>query len=488
MRHLRTAAPLAVLALALAGATAAPVAAAPGPVAVPVAVQAAVPAAAETAVTEHTGTIDGARYRVQVPDDWNGTLLLYSHGHYPGEFIPPEFVPFLLANQEATADALVDRGYALAASLFQNGGLDLTVPTAVQDQLNVLAWFEQNVGEPERTFTYGSSMGVVTALELAEREPERVDGVLAVGGVIDVVGSFDAILDLNLATKVLLTDGTDANGNPVELVHATDPAASRDALMAALAAAAETEEGRARIELIASLHDVTGWYDVLSPEPADAETRARGQAQWLMWAYTAGLGPSARRGWEAMLGGNPSSTFDGDWSERLAQSGTAPEVRAAYAAAGLDLDADLAALDAAPVIPADPAARAALAQHRPEGTTPSPVLTIHTTGDGGAPPSSERSFRDRVAQVGDPSRYRSLYVGRGAHLTVNVAEELVALEALETRVETGRWPSLSPQHLNARAWAHGPGYFWVFDPVTGVSEHDPAFVHLVPPRHARPSW
>jgi hypothetical protein len=31
----------------------------------------------------HTGVIDGARYRVEVPSNWNGTLLLYNHGIYP---------------------------------------------------------------------------------------------------------------------------------------------------------------------------------------------------------------------------------------------------------------------------------------------------------------------------------------------------------------------------------------------------------------------
>jgi hypothetical protein len=193
--------------------------------------------------------------------------------------------------------------------------------------------------------------------------------------------------------------------------------------------------------------------------------------------------------WEAKLGGNASASFDGDWAHRLRHSGDLREVRQAYAAApGADLRADLAALAAEPVIEAEPDARANLVRHRPEGTTPSPVLTLHTTGDGGAPPSYERSFGDRIAQVGHPGRYRSVYVERGAHLTVNVAEELVALRTLEHRVEKGRWPALSPHALNRAAWRLGPDYFGIFDPVTGESSHEPAFAHFVPPRAARPSW
>lgn len=446
-------------------------------------------AAPEAPPTEYTGEIDGAAYRVVVPEDWNGTLLLYSHGNYPSEFFGGMPVPHLLANQPATEEALTDRGYALAGSLFQGGGLDLTVPTAVADQSRVLDWFEQNVGDPERTFTTGSSMGAVTAIKHAEVEPERIDGVLTVGGVIDVVGSLDTVLDVNLATKVLLTDGTDADGDPIELVHPGDPVGSRTALADALTAAAQTADGRARIALIASLNSVSGWYDVSQPEPDDLEERITGQAQWLIWAYSTGLGPTARVDWEAKLGGNASSSFDGSWTRRLLHSGALRDVRAAYAAApGADLSEDLAALAAEPVIEAEPAARANLVRHRPEGTTPSPVLTLHTTGDGGAPPSYERSFGDRVARAGDPERYRSVYVERGAHLTVSVAEELVALRALEHRVDRGRWPSLSPRTLNRAAWALGPDHFGIFDPVTGVSLHEPAFAHFVPPRAARPSW
>lgn len=448
-----------------------------------------VTAAAEAPPTEYTGEIDGAAYRVLVPEDWNGTLLLYSHGNYPSAIFEGQPLPHLLGNQPASEEALTDHGYALAASMFQDGGYDFTVPTAVGDQSRLLDWFEDHVGEPERTFTTGSSMGAVTALKHAEVEPDRIDGVLAIGGAIDVVGMLDMILDVNLATKVLLTDGTDANGNPIELVHPTDAEAGRDALVAAVTAAAETPEGRAKIALIASLNDITGWYDVAAPRPGTVEERTRAQALWLTWAYSFGLGPMSRVDWEAKLGGNASASFDGSWSRRLVHSGMLRDVRAAYAAApGADLSADLAALAAEPVIEADPQARANLVEHRPEGTTPSPVLTLHTTGDGGAPPSYERSFGDRVAEVGHPERYRNLYVERGAHLTLSLAEELVAVRALEHRVESGRWPALSPRATNRAAWRLGPDYFGVYDPVTQGSDHEPAFTHFVPPRSARPSW
>lgn len=440
-------------------------------------------------VTEYCGELAGARYRVQVPDDWNGTLVLFSHGHYPSEFFGGFPVPHLLGNQELSAGMLTDHGYAVAASLFQGDGLDFTVPTAVADQSRLLDWFETHVAEPDRTITYGQSMGAVTAIKHAETEPERIDGVLTVGGALDWVGHLDTILDVNAATRALLTDGTDAQGNPIELVEATDGAAGRDALVAALTAAQETPEGRARIALIASLGTVSGWYWMNEPEPRTPEDQARGQAQWLIGAYTLGLGPAARRELEATLGGNPSSTGLDHLRARLARSGAAPDVVAAYARAGLDLRADLATLEAVEPIEADPDARAAMVAHRPEGTTPSPVLTLHTTGDGGAPPSGERAFAHRVREVGDPARLRSLYVERGAHLSVSLGEELVALRTLERRIDTGRWPTLAPRALNRAADALGPDCRATFEVVTlQTFDHAPAFTRFTPPLAPRPSW
>jgi hypothetical protein len=31
----------------------------------------------------YAGAIDGAAYRVEMPERWNGTLVLYSHGYLP---------------------------------------------------------------------------------------------------------------------------------------------------------------------------------------------------------------------------------------------------------------------------------------------------------------------------------------------------------------------------------------------------------------------
>src|SRR5260370_17618623 len=66
-----------------------------------------------------TGSLpDGATYLIQVPANWNGTLLLYSHGYVvPGTPNPAHNVgdPF-------TGAALLGEGFALAGSSYATTG------------------------------------------------------------------------------------------------------------------------------------------------------------------------------------------------------------------------------------------------------------------------------------------------------------------------------------------------------------------------------
>src|SRR5690349_18553300 len=72
-------------------------------------------ASAATGRHSYTGSIDGANYRVETPDQWNGTLVIYSHPYYVPA-VPPGIG---LANRPETEEWLLDHGYALAASEFK---------------------------------------------------------------------------------------------------------------------------------------------------------------------------------------------------------------------------------------------------------------------------------------------------------------------------------------------------------------------------------
>jgi hypothetical protein len=197
-------------------------------------------------------------------------------------------------------------------------------------------------------------------------------------------------------------------------VHPGDPVASANALAAAVDQAVSTPQGQARLALIASFGNIAGWWDAHQPRPTAPDDVIRAQAQWIKNAFILGLGPIARADLERRAGGNPSWNTGVDYRRQLARSSQTEQVLAAYRVAGLAVNADLASLDAAPRIAADPAAVRYVRQYGvPTGDIEAPVLTLHTTGDGGAVPDLDRWYGDRVRHEGNASKLRQLYVDRG---------------------------------------------------------------------------
>jgi hypothetical protein len=289
--------------------------------------------------------------------------------------------------------------------------------------------------------------------------------------------------------KTLLTNGKDADGNEIDLVRPKRPEQSRDALTAGVAGAVESKQGRARIALAASLHNVVGWWDAHEPKPSTDEEWIRRQAQWLMGAYIFGHGPTGRAGMEAKAGGNPSWNVGVDYRRQLAKSRDHALVRKAYADAGLDLNADLAKLARTPRIAPDLNAVAYMYRYGvPRGTARMPQVSIHTTGDGGAVTDQARWYAGQVRRHGGANDLRQLYVERGAHCSTSAAEEIMMLRSLLTKLSTGRWPDLSPRRLNSAAGELGPDYQKVLDLVTGEDTPEPpSFTRFQPPKPQRPA-
>ena len=73
-------------------------------------------ASSASASTNYSGTLtDGATWGAQVPDNWNGILILASHG-----FGPP--IPNSWRLPPPIQNALLDRGYAVAGSSYDPNG------------------------------------------------------------------------------------------------------------------------------------------------------------------------------------------------------------------------------------------------------------------------------------------------------------------------------------------------------------------------------
>jgi dienelactone hydrolase len=432
-----------------------------------------------------TGSIDGAPYRIEVPERWNGTLVLYSHGYYPPGF-PSYGLPVTNRppDRSETEAWLLEHGYALAASQFKEGGTGYQIENALQDQIALLDHFSEAVGHPRRTVATGQSLGATIAVLLAERNPGRFDGVATMCGAYDPQGTFNAVLDMNFVIKALLAPGQD-----IDLVRPRDAAASTEALVQAIQQALTTPQGRARLALAGAFNNVAGWYDSHAPQPTDPTEWIRRQAAWLQNAYVLGLGPGARVDLERRAGGNPSFNTGVDYGRQFARSSRRDVVRRAYREAGLSLRDDLDHLADAPRIAADPAAVGYMYRYGvAHGRTPAPVITMHTTGDGGAVPDQERWYASQVRRAGDPGRLRQLYVERGGHCSFSAADELTELRTLFERIETGRWPDTSPERMNRESAAFGDPFSLVLDLGTFTDAPiPPAFTEFTPPSFLRPS-
>jgi pimeloyl-ACP methyl ester carboxylesterase len=418
-------------------------------------------------VRVHTGVINGAPYRVEVPPDWNGTVLLYNHGFYSFGYTPAEVE---LTNQPQAKAPLLAEGYALAASQYANPH-GYSVPDALRDQTALLDWFHDHVGTPRRVLTWGESGGGLTSVLLAEHDPHRIDGVLAMCGPVGGGGAlFDQLLDLAFTVRTLLAP-------ELEVVRLTDPIANEAKAAEVLRVAKSTPEGRARLALANAFASVPGWSRSLQPRSTDVAEQVGQQVKYDETIVLALAWGTKRADIEARAGGNPSGNVGVDYRDLLRRSGERDLARQAYRDAGLDLSTDLDRLAAAPRITADAHAVRWLTRYgSPTGRGTAPVVTLHPVGDVVAT-GHERAYAEKV----DPSRLRQLYVDRGGHCTHTAAEELVALGVLVDRVETGRWPTTAPHRLNAAAGRYGPELRFLFDwTVNESGTAEPGFVRHHP--------
>jgi hypothetical protein len=396
----------------------------------------------------HTGKINGVAYRVEVPVRWNGDLLLYSHGYRaPGADNSATVAPSSPDLSGALRVALLERGYALAGSAYGTTGW--AVQDALDDQVRLLDWFHARVGRPRHTYAWGNSMGGLTSVLLAERNPRRFSGVLALcGDLAGAVAEYNSRLDLAYAIKTLLAPGSD-----LQIARIGDGDANKARFDLVIGQALRTAPaGQARLALANALADIPGWFDSHTAAPTEVADQVLAQYVYDIYVIGSGIWGPGRAELERRAGGNPSWNVGVDYRRIFARSSQKALVEQAYRAAGLNLDADLATLNAGDRIIPDPSAVAYLARYgTPLGLTHVPVATMHTIGDGGVPVEHEREYADRVHRVAGPHRLRQVYLARGFHCAFSPAEVLAVLDALVRRVNTGEWGDTSPTGMNAAA-------------------------------------
>lgn len=374
--------------------------------------------------TEQPVLADGARWTATVPSNWNGTLLLWSHG-YSAAARPAEDAP------RDSRDALLANGYALAGSSYAEPGWALA--SAVPDQFATIAAFTQAHGKPKRVIAWGMSMGGLVTSALAEAPPKRIDGALAMCASIGgAVGMMNMALDGGYAFKTLL-----APRSEIKLVRVDDDRANAARVAAVLGQAQQSPQGRARVALAAVLAGLPGWTSpgAMPPSASDYPAQAAEMAKtFVMGVFL------PRTDQESRAGGVFSWNTGVDYRAQLARSGRGAMVQALYRAAGLDLDRDLAMLNSGQRITADPQAVRYMEEHyTPRAMPLMPLLAVQNIGDGLTSPSLQRAYVEAARANRAP--VAALWVAGAGHCVFKPETVLASLHQLEARLDTGRWPT-----------------------------------------------
>jgi hypothetical protein len=427
------------------------------------ALAAATPAMA--ASTHYTGTTsDGGGWIADVPSNWNGTLLLYSHGY--GTLSPQD------SPDPKTQAALLNAGYALAGSGYDPNGSLWALGSAVRDQFQTLKAVETTVlpSRPAQVLAFGTSMGgLISALE-DQQSNGRLDGALTTCGL--VAGGIQLNnyqLDGEYAIDKLLANDA---AKLVNYTSQNDAVNAAVTLNGAAAQAQTTPQGQARLALAMALMDVTTWAPGQNM-PGVYEYAAQEQEQYneefvanpvMIFVET------GRQQIELAAGGNGGWDAGVNFAKLLSHSSYYAEVHALYRAAGLSLHDDLATLtQGANIRASDRAIRWLQQTSVPTGRLQVPELDLHTMSDQLVPVQQENYYHRLVRRAGDADLLRQDFVMRQEHCAFTPAELLAGVQAVQHRVQTGHWDSVAlPSSLEAAA--------------TGLNLGDAAFAPFWPDR------
>jgi hypothetical protein len=140
------------------------------------------------------GVHGDAGYRIEVPADWNGSLVMWAHG-YHGEGLE------LTVDNPPLRAHLVANGYAWAASSYSSNSYN--AGDGVADTYQLLRLFQRRIARPDTTYITGASMGGHVTARSIEQYPWAYDGAMPTCGVVGDYELFDYFLDYNLAAQQL---------------------------------------------------------------------------------------------------------------------------------------------------------------------------------------------------------------------------------------------------------------------------------------------
>jgi len=411
--------------------------------------QATSASAATTA--SYSGTLaDSAQWIGQVPANWNGTVMLYSHG----------FGPLVAADAPSAGSAaqLLAQGYALVGSSYDVDGSWWALDTAVSDQFNSLAAFLAASGlHPRHTLAVGTSMGGLINSLIDQQSDGRVQGAVTFCGL--VAGGVD-LNNYQLNAEYAMTELLPGAAG-VQIRDFASMAAGTSAgteLSTAVTAAQATAAGRARIALSAALLNETDWTTGAAPPAAGDFAGQEVQEEEMLTSGQLQFIESGRYSISQAEGGDSGYNIGVNYGALIRQSPYYAQIRALYAAAGLNLGADVATLDRNEgYAPEGDSLQRTQATSVNTGRLQVPELDVHTVSDQLAPVPFEATYAERVALAGSAPLLRQVYANAIGHCNFTDADMVAAIDAMSTVVDQHHWTSgVTVTSLNNAANALDP--------------------------------
>lgn len=371
---------------------------------------------------ELSGTLNGVEYKIRVPANWNGTLLVHAHGsaNYFMEVAPPTYP----VSSPTLDDRLLSAGYALAGSLYKDGD------NAVLRILMLTTFFNGAVGKPRRTIPWGGSWGGTVALKLAELYPGIYDGSIAVAPVAaGAVKDADFELRFDLAYAAVFGWPSDWWG-PIE--HLREGLLGKEGtLIAPVFAWGGTYAQWEFVRLVMKESPQAWWY-------ADPMSSPPGLPGW------------ALVGWKSIALRSASEQVCGTVAQNLGVVySLTGEEKAYLSGLGLNADQPLAWMNAHTNISGKRSCRIQWQHESPNGNLRRPVIAMHGIYDYLLPPYNEAVYRELVDANGKDNKLVQTFVNVPGHVTFSSEHYLALLSAMEHWLDTGVKPDTSyfPENL-----------------------------------------
>ncbi|HYF20029.1 MAG TPA: alpha/beta hydrolase [Ramlibacter sp.] len=372
------------------------------------------------ATSRWAGVLGGAGYRIEVPPNWNGELVMYAHG-YAGEGLA------LAPATSAIRRYLVQNGYAWAASSYSRNSYD--VRAGVEDTNRLALAFNEiatargrELAKPSRTWIIGHSMGGHVAAAAVEAETLatanhklRYDGAMPMCGVVGDTALFDTFAGMQAAAHVLGGHPT----APLDQWASIKTAVTAALFGTTLGTQQVMPNGAAGMAYYSVLQNLTG-----GPRPLFDLGYAIGGS------YAAG--PYGVFGTTTVTTGittKPSADtsgitykIDGDTAASAALNAAAPKATA-------PADANRLRRDGLRWIP------------KVNGQLMAPVLTLHTLGDLFVPFNMEQVYRQRADAQGAGGRLVQRAIRGASHCDFTIAEMSQGFSDLVKWVKDGTKPA-----------------------------------------------